>query len=118
MATALVALATIGGSPIKVSAPKEKNVPPPATAFSVPERRPAAARIRISLRDMARRGGQHLAAFGRERQETARISGHFAAPAIDKADIAVYMPGNFRDDFGTRRTWPSRADADVARTRQ
>jgi len=67
---------------------------------------------------MAWRGGQHLAAFGRPRQQNAEMRAFFTALAIDKAGVDVYMPGNFRDDFGTRRTWPSRADADVARTRQ
>ena len=32
-----VALATIGGTPASVSAPKVMNVPPPATALTTPE---------------------------------------------------------------------------------
>jgi hypothetical protein len=53
MASALVAFAVIGGKPTASNAPKEKNVPPPATAFSVPAMKPATERIRISASGMA-----------------------------------------------------------------
>ena len=37
-ATVLVALAGMGGTPVKMSAGKEKKLPPPATEFMAPAR--------------------------------------------------------------------------------
>jgi len=48
IAAALVALAMTGGTPIARSAENEKIVPPPATAFSAPARKPAADKTMIS----------------------------------------------------------------------
>ncbi len=47
-ATVVVALADTSGTPVKTSAGKVMNVPPPATAFSMPPKNPAASNNRNS----------------------------------------------------------------------
>ncbi|MNL49996.1 hypothetical protein D3C87_1729750 [compost metagenome] len=54
-----VALAEIGGTPASVSAPKVRNVPPPAMALTTPDRKPAMNRSAIKASDMFSPWGQH-----------------------------------------------------------